>query len=181
MDMHNDIQEILISGEELDQITTRLAAEISRDYTGKKLLLLGTLKGSVIFMADLMKKLTVPSQIDFVKVSSYGDGTKSSGTLNISLDLIRDDMDTLDILVIEDIVDSGRTLSALTERLRARGAKSVKACTMLDKPSRREFPFDPDYVGVVIPDAFVVGYGLDYAEDYRTLPYVGILKKEIYN
>ena len=157
-----------------------LADKISADYAGKKLLLLGILKGSVVFMGDLMKHLTIPVQIDFMRVSSYGHGTVSSGRVNIILDLFRNDIDECDILVVEDIIDSGKTLSYLTQYLKNKGAKSVRTCTMLDKPSRREVDFEPDYVGAEIPDEFVVGYGLDYNEDYRALPYVGVLKRSVY-
>ena len=180
MDLHLDIQKILVSEEQLSAIVERLAKEVSRDYADKKLLLVGILKGSVVFLGDLMKKLTIPSQIDFMKVSSYGSGTRSSGYVKITLDLLRDDLESTDILIVEDIIDSGKTLSALTKMLDARGARSVRTCTLLDKPSRREVAFTPDYIGAEIPDEFVVGYGLDYNEDYRTLPFVGVLKEEIY-
>lgn len=179
--MHNDIKEILLSEEKLDQITTKLAKKIENDYKdSKNLLLLGILKGSVVFMSDLMKKIDMPMQIDFMKVSSYGSGTKTTGKINIILDLHRNDLTKLDILVVEDIIDSGKTLSYLTEYLKLAGARSVKTVTLLDKPSRREVEFEPDYCGATIPDEFVVGYGLDYAESYRTLPYVAILKPEVY-
>ncbi len=180
--MNKDIERILISQEDLDKITSRLAAEIDEDYQGedKQLLLLCILKGSLMFMSDLMKKLTVPLEIDCMRVSSYGAGTESSGSINIILDLIRPDINKCDILIIEDIIDSGRTLSYLMSYLKGKGAKSVRACTLLDKPSRRVVDFTPDYVGVEIPDEFVVGYGLDYAERYRALPYVGILRPEVY-
>ena len=178
--MDNDIDHILVSEDALKAKVNELGAQISRDYAGKDLLLVSILKGSVVFMGDLMKKLTVPSQIDFMKVSSYGSGTQSSGNLKITLDLLRNDLDKTDILVVEDIIDSGKTLDALTKMLASRGARSIRTCTLLDKPSRREVAFTPDYIGAEIPDEFVVGYGLDYDEDYRTLPFVGILKKEIY-
>lgn len=174
IDQTTEVSHVLISSEELDAITTRLAAEISRDYEGKNLLLLGILKGSVLFMADLMRKLTIPAEIDFMKVSSYGSGTVSSGNLKIYLDILRKNPEECDILIVEDIIDSGRTLSMLTQHLRERGIGSVRTVTLLDKPSRREVPFTPDYVGREIPDYFVVGYGLDYDEKYRTLPYIGI-------
>ena len=180
MDLHHDIRSILVSSQELDTTVSRLATRISSDYQGRTLLLLGVLKGSVVFMGDLMKALTIPAQIDFMKVSSYGSRTTSSGRLRITLDLARDDLASLDILIVEDIIDSGKTLSALSKLLTERGARSVRTCTLLDKPSRREVPFVPDYVGMEIPDEFVVGYGLDYAENYRTLPYIGVLKKEVY-
>lgn len=179
MDLHNDIEKILISETEIEAIVTDIAKKISEDYKDKKLLLLCILKGSVVFMGDLMKHISIPVQIDFMKVSSYGTGT-TSGNLKIKLDLNRDDLDTTDILIIEDIIDSGKTLSALTKYLAERGAKSVRSCTLLDKPSRREVDFVPDYTGHEIPDEFVVGYGLDYNEDYRALPFVGILKREVY-
>ena len=179
MDLHNDIERILISETEIEAIVTDIAKRISEDYQGKKLLLLCILKGSVVFMGDLMKHISIPVQIDFMKVSSYGSGT-TSGNLKIKLDLNRDDLDITDILIIEDIIDSGKTLSALTKYLAERGAKSVRSCTLLDKPSRREVEFTPDYTGREIPDEFVIGYGLDYDEDYRALPFVGILKREVY-
>ena len=180
--MNKDMKYILVSEEEIESIVTRIATEIDRDYadSGKKLLLLCILKGSVVFMGELMKKITLPLEIDFMKVSSYGSGTKTSGQINIMLDLHRSDLANLDILVIEDIIDSGRTLSYLVEYLKLAGARSVKTCTMLDKPDRRVVDFEPDYFGKVIPDEFVVGYGLDYDEKYRTLPFIGVLKKEVY-
>lgn len=179
MDLHNDIEKVLISEKEIEAIVTDIAGRISEDYKDKKLLLLCILKGSVVFMGDLMKHISIPVQIDFMKVSSYGAGT-TSGDLKIKLDLYRDDLDTTDILIIEDIIDSGKTLSALTKYLTERGVKSVRSCTLLDKPSRREVDFTPDYTGREIPDEFVIGYGLDYNEDYRALPFVGILKREVY-
>lgn len=181
-DLKNDVERILISEAELDGIVTRIAAEIDRDYAAddKKLVLVCILKGSLVFMGDLMKKLTVPVEIDCMKVSSYGKGTESTGQIHISLDLIRPDINKCDFLIIEDVIDSGYTLSHLTKYLALKGAKSVKTCTLLDKPSRRKVTFVPDYIGVEIPDEFVVGYGLDYAEMYRALPFVGVLKPEIY-
>lgn len=180
--LDKDIAKVLVSQEQIDEITTRIAAQIDKDYEGaKRLVLLCILKGSVVFMGDLMKKVSIPVEIDFMKVSSYHDGTKSTGRINIILDLHRKDLSECDILVIEDIIDSGRTLSYLTEYLRLGGAKSVKTCTLLDKPSRREVEFTPDYRGLEVPDEFVVGYGLDYAEQYRALPYIGILKPEVYS
>lgn len=178
--MKKDIERILISEQEIEGTVSRLAAQISHDYREKNLLLLGILKGSVVFMGDLMKRITIPVQIDFMRVSSYGHGTVSSGRINIILDLLRNDIDTCDILVVEDIIDSGNTLSYLMNYLKNKGARSVRTCTMLDKPSRREVDFEPDYVGHEIPDEFVVGYGLDYDENYRALPYVGVLKRSVY-
>ena len=181
--LNSDVERILISEKELDSTVTRIASEIDRDYSApdKKLVLLCILKGSIVFMGDLMKKLTVPVEIDCMKVSSYGDGTVSSGNVNIRLDITRPDISECDFLIIEDIIDSGKTLSYLTDYLKLKGAKSVKTCTLLDKPSRRAVDFVPDYKGIEIPDEFVVGYGLDYAEMYRALPYVGVLKPEVYN
>ncbi|MBQ8397272.1 MAG: hypoxanthine phosphoribosyltransferase [Clostridia bacterium] len=183
--MNKDVLSILVSEDEIDTITTRIAAEIDRDYadSGKKLLLLCILKGSVVFMGDLMKKITLPVEIDFMKVSSYGAGTASSGRVNILLDLHRQDLPDVDIVIVEDIIDSGRTLSYLIDYLKLKGANSVKTCTLLDKPERRDpslVDFHPDYCGTIIPDEFVIGYGLDYDEQYRALPYVGILKPEVY-
>ena len=155
-------------------------ARLATDASGKKLLLLCILKGSVVFMGDLMKKIQRPVEIDFMKVSSYGSGTSSSGRINILLDLHRGDLSDIDIVVVEDIVDSGRTLSYLENYLRLKGANSVSCCTMLDKPSRRQVDYTPKYVGAEIPDVFAVGYGLDYDERYRTLPFVGVLKAEGY-
>ncbi len=180
--LDRDIERVLISQEEIEKITDRIADEIDRDYKdSKRLLLLCILKGSVVFMGDLMKKISLPVEIDFMKVSSYGAGTTTSGRINIILDLHRNDLSECDIIVVEDIIDSGKTLSYLTEYLRIGGAKSVKTCTLLDKPSRRTVDFTPDYTGMEIPDEFVVGYGLDYAEQYRALPYIGILKPEVYS
>ena len=180
MTMKNDILKILASEQEIDAIVKKLAAQISEDYKDKNLLMLCILKGAVVFMGDLMKNITIPTQIDFMKVSSYGSGTESSGSVNIILDLHRNDLSNLDILIIEDIIDSGKTLSHLVEYLKLKGARSVKTCTMLDKPSRRVVDFETDYCGMTIPDEFVIGYGLDYDEDYRALPFIGILKPEVY-
>lgn len=180
--LDRDVERILVSAEEIDRITTDIAARIDADYREAegKLVLLCILKGSVVFMGDLMKKITLPVEIDFMKVSSYGGDTQTSGRIKIHLDLNRSDISDCHILVVEDIIDSGKTLSYLTEYLRLGGAKSVRTCTLLDKPDRREVDFQADYVGTTIPDEFVVGYGLDYAEKYRALPYVGILKRSVY-
>ncbi|MBQ8508899.1 MAG: hypoxanthine phosphoribosyltransferase [Clostridia bacterium] len=178
--MNNDIERVLVSEKELDEIVSRIAGQISEDYCGKRLVLLCILKGAVVFMGDLMKKVSIPVEIDFMKVSSYGNATKSSGSVNIILDLHRKDLADTDILIVEDIIDSGKTLSYLVEYLKLKGARSVRTATMLDKPERREVDFKPDYCGKTIPDEFVVGYGLDFAEKYRALPYIGILKPEVY-
>lgn len=181
--MNPSVEKILVSEEEIDRITTRIAAEIDRDYKDcdGRLILLCILKGSIVFMGDLMKKVTVPVEIDCMKVSSYGSGTETTGNVHIHLDLIRPDLPDCDILIIEDIIDSGVTLSYLTKYLKNKGAKSVRTCTLLDKPSRRKVDFTPDYCGCEIPDEFVIGYGLDYDERFRALPYVGVLKPEVYS
>ena len=181
--MNKDLSSILITKEEIDVITTTLAEKITEDYKNatKPLMMVIILKGSVNFASDLMRKIPLPMSIEFMKVSSYGAGTKQSGEIKVQLDLKTDNLEDYDILIIEDIVDSGRTLSRLTQLLRARCAESVKTCTLLDKPSRREVEFVPDYCGQVIPDEFVVGYGLDYAEKYRNLPYIGILDPKVYS
>ena len=181
--MINDIESVLVSAEEIEEIATRIAEQINTEYkdSGKKLVLICILKGSLMFTCELMKKITLPAEIEFMKVSSYGATTESSGMINIHLDLKRDDLSDADFIIIEDIIDSGRTLSHLVRYLADRGANSVKTCTMLDKPDRRVVDFTPDYVGKIIPDEFVVGYGLDYNEKYRTLPFIGVLKKEIYS
>ncbi len=180
--MHKDVERILVDEKQLDEITTRLAKEIDNYYNrpDKHLLLVCILKGSLMFMSDLMKKISAPLEIDCIRVSSYGAGSVSTGSINILLDLVRPDLPNCDILIIEDIIDSGNTLSYLVKYLEVKGARSVRTCTLLDKPSRRKVEFVPDYVGLEIPDEFVIGYGLDYAEKYRALPYVGVLKPEVY-
>ena len=171
------IKTILVSEEEINEITTRLVAEINRDYAGetKNLVIVSVLKGAMPFTIDIMKKLEVVCEIECVRVSSYGSGTESSGKINMILDFDREDMSECDLLVIEDIVDSGNTLSYLVKHLMDKGARSVKTCTLLDKPSRRKVDFQPDYVGKVIPDEFVFGYGLDLFEEYRNIPYVAVV------
>ena len=169
--------------EQIRRRVSEIAARIDEDYrdVDGKLVLLCILKGSVVFMADLMKSVSIPVDIDFMKVSSYGTGTTSSGDIRILLDLHRSDLSSCNIIVVEDIIDSGRTLSHLTKYLELKGAKSVRTCTLLDKPDRREVDFTPDYSGFVIPDEFVVGYGLDYNESYRELPFVGVLRRSVYS
>ena len=180
--LYCDCKKVLLTKEELEAIVDRLAAEIEAYYKGsdKQLVAVIILKGSMPFSADLIRKIKLPLQVEVMKVSSYGAGTKSSGEIKVSLDLNREDLPDCDLLIIEDIVDSGRTLNRLTELLRHRNANSVRTVTLLDKPSRREVEFKPDFCGTIIPDEFVVGYGLDYAEKYRNLPFVGVLKEEIY-
>ena len=180
--MNKDILKILVSEKEIEEATARIAAAIDRDHENAdgRLVLLGILKGSVPFLAELMKKIKSNPEIELMKVSSYGSGTKSSGSVKIILDWQRENIEECDIIVVEDIIDSGRTLSYLCEYLKQKGAKSVRTCTLLDKPSRREVDFTPDYCGIEVPDEFVVGFGLDYDERYRALPYIGILKPEVY-
>ena len=172
------IKEILVPEEEIAEIVSRLAEKINEDYKGKNLVVICVLKGSVMFTVDLLKKIHVTNELEFIRVKSYGDSTESSGNINLILDFDRSDMADLDLLVIEDIVDSGNTLSYLVEHLKNKGARSVKTCTLLDKPSRRKVNFDPDYTGKIIPDEFVFGYGLDLFEKYRDLPYVAVVKPE---
>lgn len=178
--MHKDIKEILISKQEIDNIVSDIAAKIDKDYADKDMLMVGLLKGSICFMADLMKTMKLDSKIDFVVASSYADGTESTGTVNIVKD-VSQSVEGKDILIVEDIIDSGNTLDFMVKYFKAKKAKSVKIATLLDKPDRRKVKIDVDYVGRIIPDEFVVGYGLDYAEDYRTLPYIGILKESVYS
>ena len=181
--MNKDIERIMVSEEDIQSAVARLAKEIDRDYCDAegRVILLAILKGSVVFMGDLMKRVTIPVEIDFMKVSSYGADTKSGGRINVLLDLKRHDLDQCHIIVVEDIIDSGRTLSYLVKYLLDKGAKSVRTCTLLDKPSRREVNFVSDYVGYEVEDEFVVGYGLDYDEKYRALPYIGILRRSVYS
>ena len=180
--LYNDCAYTLVSQQEIAAICDRLAAEILDTYkdSNRRLVMVVILKGSMPFAAELMKRLTLPIELEFMKVSSYGAGTKTSGEIKISLDLTRDDLQDIDLLVVEDIIDSGRTLSRLTANLLNRNAHSVRTCTLLDKPSRREVEFKPDFCGRVVPDEFVVGFGLDYDEKYRNLPFVGVLKREVY-
>lgn len=178
--MINDIDRVLLSEEDLRNIVKRLGAEITEDYKGKNLVLVSVLKGSVIFMADLMREIKVPCSIDFMSVSSYGSGTKTSGVVKIIKDLDTDVVEGADLLIVEDILDSGVTLEYLIKILSARNPRSIKICTLLDKPERRKANVFADYAGAQIPDAFVVGYGLDYDEKYRNLPFVGALKPAVY-
>lgn len=177
--MHKDIEEILVNEEELKNICKRLGEQISRDYLGKNLLIIGILKGSCVFMSDLIRYITIPCEIDFMSVSSYGNGVNSSGVVKIVKDLDTS-IEGYDVLIAEDILDTGRTLTHLTKLLSQRNPNSIKVVTCLDKPDRRVTSLKADYTGIVIPDRFIVGYGLDYAQKYRNLPYIGILKPEIY-
>ena len=179
MSMNDDIKNILVSEEALKAKVAELGAQISRDYEGRNLVLVSILKGSVVFMADLMRAVTIPCSIDFMVVSSYGNGTKTSGEVQIIKDIAQP-IDGRDLLIVEDILDSGVTLHYLMQILAARGANSIRLCTLLSKPERRKIDVNVDYLGFEIPDEFVVGYGLDYAEKYRNLPYIGILKPHVY-
>ena len=177
--MENDIERVLLSESEISEIIKRLGKQITEDYKDKKLLLVSVLKGSIVFMADLMREISIPCKIDFMAVSSYATGTQSSGHVKILKDLDID-LDGYDLLIVEDILDSGNTLSKLKALLLSRNPKSVRICTFLDKPSRRTADIVADYTGIAIPDEFVVGYGLDYNEKYRNLPFLGILKRSVY-
>lgn len=172
--MKDEVKE-LIPEAEITKRVRELGEQISRDYAGKELHVICILKGGVFFMCELVKHITVPVTHDFMSVSSYGDGTVSSGRIKIVKDL-DDSIQEKDILIVEDIVDSGRTLHHLLQLLRARNPKSIRLCTLLDKPDRREVEIPVDYTGFSIPDLFVVGYGLDYAQHYRNLPYVGVVE-----
>lgn len=178
--MTQDISKILINEEQLREKVQALGAQISKDYEGKKLLVLGVLKGSFVFMADLIRSITIPCQVEFMAVSSYHSGVKTSGVVKIIKDIDINPED-FNILVVEDILDSGLTLSYLKDLLMQRGASGLKIAALLDKPARRQAEISPDYCGFEVPDEFLVGYGLDYAEHYRNLPYVGILDPSVYS
>ncbi len=177
--LEHNIERILLSENDLQVIVNRLAGQITNDYADKKLLMVGILKGSMVFMADLMRKIKVNAKIDFMSVSSYGRGTTSSGEVRIIMDL-KSSIDDYDVLIVEDILDSGATLHYLKQLLLQRNPKSIKIATLFDKPERRKADIKADYVGSLVPDEFIVGYGLDFAEDYRNLPYIGVLKPEAY-
>ena len=177
--MDQDIERVLFSEAELKTRVAELGAQISADYQGKNPIIISVLRGSYIFMADLTRKISLPCTIDFMAVSSYGKGTTSSGQVKIVKDL-SENIEGRDVIVVEDILDSGNTLSYLLKILEHRHPASIRLCTLLDKPERRKKPVQVHYSGFTIPDAFVVGYGLDYAEHYRNLPYIGILKPAVY-
>ena len=178
--MKQDIEKVLLSEETIAAKVKELGAQIAKDYADKNPLIVSVLRGSFVFMADLVRAIDVPCTVDFMSVSSYGAGTTSSGVVKIIKDLDTNVIEGADLLLVEDILDSGKTLCYLKQLLQTRNPASVKICTLLDKPDRRTAPIQADYVGATIPDAFVVGYGLDYAERYRNLPYVGILKPSVY-
>ena len=180
--MKDDIKYILADENKIAETCDRLAAQINADYSNQdhELIFVIVLKGSVLFATDLIRRINRPCTMEFMKVSSYGAGVETSGFIEVSLDLKRDIKDC-DVIIIEDIIDSGRTLQKLCSLLENRGAHSVKCCTLLDKPSRRQVEMTADYTGIVIPDEFVVGYGLDFAEYYRNLPYIGVLDPSVYS
>ena len=177
--MHKDLEKILITEEQIHEAAVRIARQIDEDYAGEEILFVGLLKGSMPFMAEMLKLIESPCKIDFMCVSSYGNATVSSGRVNIIKDLSQP-IDDLNVVILEDIIDSGNTLSFITKYFAAKNAKSVRICTLLNKPSRREVEIDVDYIGYDVPDEFVVGFGLDFKEYYRNLPYIGVLKPEIY-
>ncbi|RKD33882.1 hypoxanthine phosphoribosyltransferase [Thermohalobacter berrensis] len=177
--MNNDIKEILISKEELENKIKDLGKRITEDYKGKDLVLICVLKGAVMFMAELSKYIEVPLNMDFMAISSYGSSTKSSGVVKIIKDL-DSSIEGKDVLIVEDIIDTGLTLNYLINNLKSRGVKSLKICTLLDKPDRRKVEVKVDYKGFTVPDEFVVGFGLDYNEKYRNLPHICVLKEEVY-
>lgn len=177
--LDNDIEQILVDAKQLEEINKRLGEQITKDFADKNLLVVGILKGSLYFMADLTRNIDLPLKLDFLAVSSYGSSTRSSGSVKIIKD-IDIDLAGYDVLLVEDILDSGRTLDYVSKMLSARGANSISIVTLLDKPERRVVDLKPDYVGADVPDEFVVGYGLDYDQEYRNLPYIGALKRSIY-
>lgn len=178
--MKEDVLRVLLSEDEIREKVRELGDKITADYKNSNLMLVTVLKGAVVFLADLMRQIDVPAEIDFMVVSSYGSGVKSSGVVKIVKDL---DVPLAgkDILIVEDILDSGLTLSYIKELLESRGPRSIRIATLLDKPSRRKVDLQADYIGFSVPDEFVIGYGLDYDEKYRNLPYIGILKPEVYS
>lgn len=178
--MESDIGEILITRQQILEKTAELGHRITEDYRDKNPLLICILKGGLMFLADLMRQIQLPLEIDFMAVSSYGDSTESSGVVRILMDLERN-IQGRHVLIVEDIIDTGRTLTYIIENLRTRGPASIRVCTLLNKPARRELDIPLDYVGFDIPDEFVVGYGLDYGEIYRNLPFLGVLKPELYS
>ena len=179
MKMHNDIERVLISAEELEAKISELANKISSDYNGKSILLIGLLKGSIVFLVDLMRKLTLPVEIDFMDVSSYGSGSKSSGVVRILKDL-ENPIEGRHVLLVEDIVDSGLTLNYVRGLLEARKPASLRVCAILNKYECRKTKVEAEYTGFDVPDEFLVGYGLDYNQKYRNLAYIGVLKRAVY-
>ena len=179
MSMDNDILEVLLTREQIKEICEKLGAQITKDYEGKKLLLVSVLRGAVVFMADIMREIKLPCEIDFMSISSY-KGANSTGVVQFKKDLDINP-EGYDILIVEDILDTGLSLKYIAEILKTKNANSVKICAFLDKPENRKTDIVADYVGATVPNAFVVGYGLDYNEKYRNLPYLGVLKTEVYS
>lgn len=177
--MNKDVEKILVTEKELYELSKKLGKKITEDYAGRKLLVVGVLKGSIYFLTDLTRHIDLPCSIDFIQASSYGAGTKSSGTIKITKD-IGNDLSGFDVLLVEDILDTGRTLKHIRDMLSERNPESIAVVTLLDKPSRRVADIKADYVGVDVPNEFVVGYGLDYNQYYRNLPYIGVLKRKVY-
>ena len=177
--LEQDVDQVLITEQQLDERIKEMGHQIAENYQGEPLTIVGILKGAVIFFADLARAIDLPLQMDFMSVSSYGSGTTSSGVVKIIKDLDAD-VTGRHILLVEDIIDTGITLAYLKEYLSNRGARSVKICTLLDKPTRREKAVHVDYIGFTMPDEFLIGYGVDYAENYRNLPYVASLKRSVY-
>ncbi len=177
--MHKDVESILVSEEKIRETVAKIGSEINRDLKGEPLLVIVILKGSTPFAMDLIRTLDMPVELDFMQVSSYGKSTASDGFINVKRD-IDEDVSGKNVLIVEDIIDSGNTLNKLKTLFEERKAKTVRICTMLDKPSRRVVDVKVDYSGIEIPDEFAVGYGLDYDEQYRNLPYIGVLKRSVY-
>ena len=178
--MHKDVERIYASEEDIRKRVQALGAEITRDYAGREPLFVGVLKGCFVFMADLVRACELKCTVDFMVVSSYGAGTASTGAVKIEKDLSQN-IEGRDVIIVEDILDSGNTLSYLTDYMKARKPASIRIVTLMDKPERRTADVKADYIGFTIPDAFVVGYGLDYDQRYRNLPYIGLLKPEVYS
>ncbi|GLB47200.1 hypoxanthine phosphoribosyltransferase [Philodulcilactobacillus myokoensis] len=178
--MNNDIEKVLYSKEDIKKTCQKLGQKIAKQYAGKKPLVIGVLKGAIVFMTDLIRNMDIYMDIDFIDVSSYGGGTKSSGNVKLVKD-IDTDVKGRNVLFIEDIIDTGRTLKYLKNLLMDRGANSIHVCTLMDKPEGRLVDVKADYVGLKVPNEFVVGYGMDYKEEYRNLPYVGVLKPRVYS
>jgi hypoxanthine phosphoribosyltransferase len=177
--LKEDVAEVLISEEEIEAKVKELAQKISEDYEGQELLLVCILKGGTVFLADLMREMEIPVEVDFMAISSYGDGTVSSGVVRILMDL-ETNIEGKNVLIVEDIIDTGRTIDYISEMLRSRDPASLRICTLLDKRARREVEVPLHYIGFQIPDKFVIGYGLDYGQIYRNLPFIGVLKAELY-
>ena len=179
MEMHENVEYVMLTAEQIEKRVKELAAQMDKLYEGRRPVVVCVLKGSVLFFTDLIRNMKTSLELDFMSVSSYGSGTKSTGELKVKKDLSTD-IKGRDVWIVEDIIDSGNTLYHLKKMLIERAPASINIVTLLDKPSRREAPMEPEYTGFVIEDEFVIGYGLDYAEEYRNLPYVGVLKRSVY-